>query len=45
MQFHTIYANERHVVQVVYFKKRKYLEVKLGKKKEFVRGYVRTCIT
>ena len=34
-----IYNNERHVVSCVYFKKRKYLEVKMGKKKEFLRGY------
>ena len=38
-QFHTIYDNVRHVISVTYFKKRKYLEVRLNKSKEFVRGY------
>ena len=38
-QFHTIYNNVRHVISVTYFKKRKYLEVRLNKAKEFVRGY------
>ena len=38
-QFHTIYDNVRHVISVTYFKKRKYLEVRLNKAKEFVRGY------
>ena len=38
VQFHTIFANERQVIYVMYHKKRKYLEVKLGKCKEFVRG-------
>ena len=37
-QFHTIYDNVRHVITVTYFKKRKYLEVRLNKAKEFVRG-------
>jgi len=35
-QFHTIYDNVRHVISVTYFKKRKYLEVRLNKAKEFV---------
>jgi len=38
-QFHTIYDNVRQVISVTYFKKRKYLEVRLNKAKEFVRGY------
>ena len=38
-QFHTIYDNVRHVISVTYFKKRKFLEVRLNKTKEFVRGY------
>ena len=38
VQFHTIYNNERHVVAVTHLKKRKYLEVKLYKKKEILRG-------
>ena len=38
-QFHTIYNNVRHVISVSYFKKRKYLEVRLNKAKEFVRRY------
>ena len=38
-QFHTIYDNVRHVISVTYFKKRKYLEVRLNKAKESVRGY------
>ena len=38
-QFHTIYDNVRHVISVTYNKKRKYLEVRLNKSKEFVRGY------
>ena len=37
-QFHTIYDNVRHVISVTYFKKRKYLEVRLNKTKEVVRG-------
>jgi len=37
-QFHSIYDNKRHVITVTYFKKRKYLEVRLNKAKEFVRG-------
>ena len=36
-QFHTIYNNERQVISVTYFKKRKYLEVRLNKAKESVR--------
>ena len=37
-QFHTIYDNVRQVISVTYFKKRKYLEVRLNKAKESVRG-------
>ena len=39
-QFHSIYDNKRHVITVTYFKKRKYLEVRLNKAKDFVRGYL-----
>ena len=35
--FHAIYDNERHVVTVIYLKKRKYLEVRLEKNKECLR--------
>ena len=38
-QFHTIYDNVRHVISVTYLKKRKFLEVRLNKAKESVRGY------
>ena len=37
VQFHTIFDNERRVITVTYFKKRKYLEVRLDKKKEFLK--------
>ena len=37
--FHTIYDNVRQVISVTYFKKRKFLEVRLNKTKECVRGY------
>jgi len=37
-QFHAIYDNVRQVISVTYFKKRKYLEVRLNKAKEGVRG-------
>ena len=38
VQFHMIFDNERQVVEVKYLKKRKYLEVRLGKYKEFLKG-------
>ena len=38
-QFHAIYDNVRHVISVNYFKKRRFLEVRLNKAKESVRGY------
>ena len=37
-QFHTIYNNVRQVITVTYFMKRKYLEVRLNKAKEGVKG-------
>ena len=37
-QFHTIYNDERHVITVTYLSKRRYLELRLYKKKYIVRG-------
>ena len=38
VEFHLIYKNERHVVTATYHLKRKLLELRCKKKKEFVRG-------